>query len=120
MIKLITGYRDDQYVLIPTEELHKAYYLFNNPEARTIFSNGVAIVGKSIQGIEPAWNEIMGWNPTHKLDGADWNEIKSSGKAKRMNNLLSEAKNLAVMLQNGDDKNLLNKPLSEVRHLLLK
>lgn len=119
MIKLITGYRDDQYVLIPVEETHKAYYLFNNPEARTIFSNGVAIVGKNIQGIEPAWNEIMGWNPTHKLDGADWNQIRSSGEAKKMENVLTEAKRISFLIQTGN-KELLTQPLSEAKTLLLK
>ena len=79
MIKIITGFRENQYYVIEDYEAHKAYYLFNNPEARTTFENGVALIGKNIQGIEPAWNESMGWNPTHELDDDDWNDISRKG-----------------------------------------
>lgn len=117
MIKIITGYRDDQYCLIDLDEAHKAYYLFNNPEARTTFRNGTALIGKNIQGIEPAWNEIMGWNPTHQKTGDDWNEIKSSGKEEKLKNVLIEAKNVAILAENKPD--LLKVGLLETRKLLL-
>jgi len=111
-IKIITGFRDDQYMVIDSEEAHKAYYLFNNPEARSVFSNGVALIGKHIQGIEPAYNETMGWNPTHKLDSDDWNEINQNGIASKIRNLLYEAKNVALIAER--NQTVLNKPLSEV------
>ena len=86
-IKIITGFRDEQYYIIEAEEAHKAYYLFNDPEARTTFKNGVALIGKNIQGIEPAYNETMGWNTTHKLDNDDWIEMRQKGidKTKKIN-----------------------------------
>lgn len=118
MIKIITGFRDNQYYVIENEEAHKAYYLFNNPEARTIFSNGVALIGKNIQGIEPAYNETMGWNPTHTLDSDDWNDIRSKGVDADLRNLLSEAKQVAFMA--ADNPNLLSLLLSEARNAELK
>lgn len=118
MIKIIIGFRDDQYYVIDDEEAHKAYYLFNNPEARTIFSNGVAVIGKHIQGIEPAWNETMGWNPTHKLDSDDWNEIRKNGVEDKLKKTLQEAKQVAQLAESNNS--LLNKPLIEAKGLLLE
>src|SRR3990167_7254204 len=93
--KIITGFRNDQYYIIEADEVHKAYYLFFNPEERTIFSNGVALIGKNITGIEPAYNETMGWNPTHKLEDDDWNEIREKGVEKKLRNALEFAKQIA-------------------------
>ena len=109
MIKIITGFRDDQYFIIEDNEAHKAYYLFNNPEARTVFSNGVALIGKNIQGIEPAWNETMGWNPSHKLDNDDWNDIRTKGVEKKMRQVLGQAQDLALLAEHKPE--LLKTPL---------
>jgi len=117
MIKIITGFREDQFTIIEDEEAHKAYYLFNNPEARTIFNNGVALIGKNIQGIEPAYNETMGWNPTHRLDSDDWNDLRNRGVDNRLRNVLSSAKEIASLAEGRKD--LLLKPLSEAKTLLL-
>ena len=70
-IKIITGFRKDQYYTIDAEEAHKAYYLFLNPEERGVFNNGVAMIGKNVQGIEPDYHATMGWNSTHTLDSDD-------------------------------------------------
>lgn len=117
MIKIITGFRDDQYYLIEDEEAHKAYFLFSNPEARTVFNNGVALIGKNIQGIEPAWNETMGYNPTHKLGDDDWNEIRKRGVEKSMRLVIQEAKDIAQIAETKPE--LLKMPLSETKQLLL-
>lgn len=117
-IKIITGFRDDQYYVIDSEEAHKAYYLFNNPEARTVFNNGVALIGKNIQGIEPAWQESMGWNPTHKLDSDDWNDIRGRHKDEQMRNILAEAKQVSYLAESNPD--VLKKLLSEAKTLLLE
>jgi len=111
-IKIITGFRDEQYYIIDGEEAHKAYYLFDHPEARTIFNNGVALIGKNIQGIEPAWNETMGWNPTHRVGDDDWNEIRRKGIDKGLRGLLSRAKNIACLAE--ANPKLLGKKMSEV------
>lgn len=117
-IKVITGFRDDQYYVIDGEEAHKAYYLFNNPEKRGVFNNGVALVGRNIQGIEPAWNETMGWNPSHKPDGHDWNEIRKRGLKPKMAELLTEAKKVAYFVESRPE--LMLSPLSEAKTLLLE
>lgn len=98
-IKIITGFREDQYYVIDGNEAHKAYYLFMNPEERGVFKNGVAVLGKNIQGIEPAWNETMGWNPTHKLEDDDWNEIHKTNIKLKMRELLSDAKRVMPLIQ---------------------
>jgi hypothetical protein len=117
-IKLITGFREDQYCIIGSEEAHKAYYLFTHPEERAIFKNGTAIIGKNIQGIEPAYNEIMGWNPTHELDDDDWVEIRKKGYDRKVRDLLNDAKNASYLLEK--NLSLIEKPLSEIKTLLLK
>lgn len=114
-VKIITGFRENQYFVIDAEEAHKAYYLFLHPEERGVFNNGVALIGKNIQGIEPAFNETMGWNPTHKLGDDDWNELKSKGIAEKLNNTLFEAKQVAQL----EKPETMMKPLSEVKRLLL-
>lgn len=112
MIKVITGFRENQYYVIEDHEAHKAYYLFNNPEARTTFENGVALLGKNIQGIEPAWNETMGWNPTHELDDDDWSDIRSKGIEKKLKTLLSEARKVASLAEQKPE--LLKLKLNEI------
>ena len=96
-LKIITGFREDQCYTIDAEEAHKAYYLFLNPDMRGVFKNGVALTGKNIQGIEPDYHSTMGWNSTHKLDGDDFNEMKSKGILHKFTELLSDAKEVAEL-----------------------
>ncbi len=96
MIKIVTGFRSDQYHTIKPEEAHKAYYLFLNPESRGIFDNGLAIIGKNIQSIEPDYNATLGLNPLHKLDEYDYREIREKGLKKSMEYVLNRAKEIAV------------------------
>lgn len=118
MIKVITGYKEDQYCLIDFDEAHKAYYLFSNPEARTIFKNGAVLIGKNIIDIKPAWNELMGWNPAHILNVDDWTEINQSGLKNKVENILIEAKGVAKIAES--QPNLLSVSLLETRALLLE
>lgn len=115
-IKLVTGFRNDQFTIIDSEEAHKAYYLFTHPEERAIFSNGVAVIGKNIQEIVPAYNETMGWNPTHKLDDYDWEELRGTGVENKLRNVLSEAKQISYLMES--NISLSNKKLSEAKLLL--
>lgn len=115
MIKIITGFRDEQYYVINDYEAHKAYYLFNNPEARTTFEDGVALIGKNIQGIEPAYNETMGWNPTHKLDDDDWNDIRRKGVDVRIRDSLYEGKRIASLAEKNPQ--LLKLTMDEIKQL---
>lgn len=111
-IKIITGFRKDQHLTIDSDDAHKAYYLFLNPEKRTIFKNGVALIGANIQGIEPDYNATMGWNSDHVLDGYDYNDMRSKGIDVALRDVLQLAKEIA---QNYPDK--LNIPLSEIKLL---
>ena len=97
-VKLIVGYRRDQEHSIDANEAHKAYYLFLNPDARTIFSSGLAIKGDQIQEIVPDYHGTMGWNPTHVLDGDDWNEMHSKGIPRKLTQILAAAKEVASQL----------------------
>jgi hypothetical protein len=111
-IKIVTGFRKDQKYTIDSEEAHKAYYLFMNPEQRGIFNNGVALQGSLIQGIEPDYHATMGWNETHILDSDDWNELNSKGIAKKMNLLLEKAKDVVKEYQNKPE--IFSLPLSQI------
>ena len=98
-VKVITGFNQDQYEVIEADEAHKAYYLFLHPEQRAIFSNGVALRGQDIMKIKPAYNETMGWNPAHVLTTDDWNEIKSLGIDKVIEQkILPKAREIAKSL----------------------
>ena len=97
-ITIVTGFREDQRIDIPMQEAHKAYYLFKHPEARGVFDNGVALTGKVIQEIRPNWNKTMGWNDSHELGDDDWNQITSTGVGKKMQALMSRAKEVGENL----------------------
>lgn len=115
-IKIITGFRQEQHYTIDAEEAHKAYYLFYHPEERGVFNNGVALVGKNIQGIEPDYHSTMGWNPNHTLTGEDWNEIRGRGVDVKIRDTLSLAREVARIRP----KENMMLPLSEAAGDLLK
>ena len=101
--KIICGFREDQEYTIDANELHKAYYLFNNPKNnRAIFSSGVAILGDDIRRIVPDFHATMGWNITHKLDGDDMNELHRAGVTGKMNKIMSAAKEVARIGDSAD------------------
>ncbi len=110
MIKIITGFNDDQKHSIPDDEAHKAYYLFLNPDKRGVFSNGLALIGKHIQSIEPDYQGTMGWNQTHELNADDWNEIRAKGVDRKLRDVLNEAKEIAYL----NKPELLSQKLSEI------
>lgn len=109
-VKLIVGFRRDQEHSIDANEAHKAYYLFDNPDTRSTFSNGLAIKGDQIQEIVPDWQGTMGWNSTHNLDSDDWNELRASGVDSKMQQILTTAKEIAKLGEPED----LSKPLNEL------
>jgi len=110
-VKIITGFRVDQHYTIEADEAHKAYYLFRNPEERGVFNNGVAIIGKNIQGIEPDYHAMMGWNPTHTLDSNDYNELRGKGVDVKIRDTLANAKLLADRITPQNKAKILNAPL---------
>ena len=114
-VKVITGFRDDQFMTISGEEVHKAYYLFMKPEARAVFSNGVALIGKNIQGIEPDYNATMGWNASHKMDSDDWNQINDNRISDDMKSLLSRASDMAKLISQKPE--LLQVDISEIKQI---
>lgn len=94
-VKIVCGFRKEQEFTINANEAHKAYYLFNNPEKRGTFDNGLAIKGSDIQRIEPDYNATMGWNHTHQLTSDDWNELHRSGVMQKLQGIMSSAKEIA-------------------------
>jgi len=116
-IKICTGFNEDQKFTIESEEAHKAYYLFNNPEKRGTFSNGVALIGRDIRSIQPDYNAEMGWNPTHELDDYDWEEIRVKNIDIKFRDLLTEAKKVSYLIEK--NPRMLNEPLSELKPLQL-
>lgn len=116
-IKVITGFREDQQISIPMQEAHKAYYLFKHPEARGVFNNGVALIGKNIQEIKPDWNKTMGWVDTHELDNYDFLELRNNGVEAKMRELIVKAKDIAILGE--EKKDLLQEKLQDCIDLLL-
>lgn len=94
-IKVVCGFRKEQEFTINANEAHKAYYLFNNPDKRGTFDDGLALKGSDIQRIEPDYNATMGWNHTHQLTSDDWNEINNSGVSEKMQGIMAKAKLIA-------------------------
>jgi hypothetical protein len=111
-IKIITGFSDEQKYTVSADEAHKAYYLFRNPEKRGVFANGLALIGRDIRAIQPDWHRTMGWNPTHKLDDSDWNELRESGKVSHLNKLINHANQVALRIPEQPD--LLHQKLSDI------
>jgi len=107
------GFRKDQEHTIEAEEAHKAYFLFQNPEERGVFNNGLAVVGRDIRGIEPDYHTTMGWNKTHNLDSNDWNEMRKLNIDTKMRELMVEAKQLSL------NPDLIQLPMSEANNKLL-
>lgn len=116
-IKIITGFRENQFYTIDAEEAHKAYYLFLHTEERGVFSNGVALIGRNIQGIEPDYNAILEYNPTYELTADDWNDIRKKGIDKKMSQVLLDAKFVAQQAEN--NLYLISQPLEEAKQKLL-
>jgi hypothetical protein len=106
-IKIIAGFRKEQEYSIDASEAHKAYYLFEHPEQRGTFNNGLAILGADIRAIVPDYQGTMGWTPTHTLDSDDWVELHRKGVPARVQKYLSIGKEVARL---GDPSDL-NKPL---------
>jgi hypothetical protein len=115
-IKILTGFREDQCYTIDAEEAHKAYYLFLNPEKRGVFSNGVALIGKNIQGIQPDYNASMGYNPDYEFNYEDWNEVQRIGLKDQLAEVLEKAKKVADLME--DNPQLVSMTLTEAKQIL--
>lgn len=111
MIRITTGFAGDQKFSIENSEAHKAYYLFRNPEKRGVFNNGLALIGKFIQDIQVDYHGTMGWNPSHRLDDADWNDIRARGVDKEMQEIMLIAKEVANKID--ENPQFMNMKLSE-------
>lgn len=111
-VKIVCGYNDDEQYTIDAEEAHKAYYLFLNPEKRTVFKEGLALLGKDVRRIEPDYNATMGWNHTYKLGDDDWSDIRSKGIDAQLKDLLAEAKDIAYLANSKPE--ILGLPLSKI------
>lgn len=94
-LKIVCGYRKDQEFSIDANEAHKAYYLFNNPDKRGTFNNGLALKGSDIQRIEPDYNATAGFNPTHVLTSDDWNYLHGEGIVAKLAGIMAGAKGVA-------------------------
>lgn len=94
-VKIICGFRKEQEYTIDANETHKAYYLFNNPDKRGTFNNGLAIKGSDIQRIVPDYQATMGWNHTHQLTGDDYNQMHSEGVLQKFPQIMSTAREVA-------------------------
>ena len=103
-VKIVCGFRKEQEYTINANEAHKAYYLFNNPDKRGTFDDGLAIKGSDIQRIVPDYNATMGWNHTHVLSDDDYNELRLNGVMQKLQGILASAKEVARIGEANDFK----------------
>ena len=103
-VKIVCGFRKEQEYTINANEAHKAYYLFNNPDTRGTFDDGLAIKGSDIQRIVPDYNATMGWNHTHVLSDDDYNELRLNGVMQKLQGILASAKEVARIGEANDFK----------------
>lgn len=94
-IKLVCGYRKDQEFTIDANEAHKAYYLFANPDARAVFSTGLALKGSDIQRIEPDYHATGGFNFDYKLVSEDMNAMHRDGTVAKLRDIMVNAREIA-------------------------
>lgn len=111
-VKLICGFRDNEQYTIDAEEVHKAYYLFRNPEKRGVFDNGLGLEGKDIKRIVPDYHATMGWNSTHKLEDDDWNELNGKGVVDKLKEKMGNGSLIAYQIESNPA--LLNMKLSDI------
>lgn len=93
-VKIICGFRKEQEYTINANEAHKAYYLFNHPDKRGTFDDGLAIKGSDISRIVPDYNATMGWNHTHVLTNDDYNELRAAGVLSKFHTIMASAKEI--------------------------
>jgi hypothetical protein len=110
-VKIVCGFRKEQEFTIDANEAHKAYYLFNFPDKRGTFENGLAIKGSDIQRIEPDYNATMGWSPVHQLTSAEHFQLEDECIKKKLQIILAGAKEIA---RNGNVEDL-KTPLIDLR-----
>ena len=60
----------------------------------------------------------MGWNPTHRLDDEDWNEMRKKGVDVKFRELLTQARHTSYLIEKNPE--IISKPLSEINQKQLK
>lgn len=95
--KIITKRFGKEYeYAIDMDEAHKAWYLFFNPTARAVFNKGtLGLRGEDVVSVLIAPVDSMGWNPTHKMDEDDWNEVRRKGVDRELRDALASANQIA-------------------------
>lgn len=94
-IKVVCGYRKDQEFTLDANEAHKAYYLFEHPEKRGTFSNGLAIKGSDIQRIEPDYQATCGYSREYALKGEDMANLANDGTLDKLSGIMIAAREVA-------------------------
>lgn len=110
MLKAICGFREDQEVPVPTDDAHRAYYVYLTPGARTVLSNGYTLRHDEVQRIAPDFHAAMGWNRNYKMGPDDYREIERTGTDGKLKSLMARASDTARLAQS--DQRILAAPLS--------
>lgn len=113
--KIVTGYREDEFIGIDENELPKAQFLFLEGSGRGLFSGG-AVRGQDIIRIVPDWHKVMGWNQGYKMTTSEYNDVKHLERGYR--ETYNDAKKIVTHVLSTGEKELLNKPIGETVRLL--
>lgn len=99
--RVYTGFTD--YIPIDSTEIEKAMYAFitGNPVA---FQDGATT---RIDRIVPDYHRAMGWNPGHKLEADDWNELARDGVKQSYDRALGIVRDRVQLLMDTGRTNLI-------------
>ena len=89
---------------IEESELEKAQYaMMTGGNTNVTFKSGWVIASEITQ-IMPNYGKTMGWNPEHKLDKDDWNEINNTHAMRRLPHAIGKAKErIDYLIANGQE-----------------
>lgn len=91
------------YVPIDSTEMEKAMHAFitGNP---VVLQNGAL---SRIDRIVPDYHREMGWNPAHRLDSDDYNELRSKGVEEKYVRSIGKAKEKVKYLMTTKQEHLI-------------
>jgi hypothetical protein len=108
--RVYTGFTE--YIPIDSTEMEKAMHAFITGSP-VVFENGAT---SRIDRILPDFHRAMGWNPSHRLDTDDQNQLRSTGTEGRYWSAIGKAKEKIQYLLETKQEHLIGKnvPMSKL------
>jgi hypothetical protein len=91
------------FIPINETELEKALAAFKFGTA-AMFNFGAV---ERVEAVIPDYSRTMGWNPSHKLNDDDWNEMRKVGIEKKVQKYIADVKEKIEYLIATNQRNLI-------------